>query len=126
MLALRWWREVFELELCEQRPWAKDHRKQVHLFCDARSTPPRLAAVLFIEVMTCFAQFRVCMCVVAVCLLCQGQPAMYTDMAPPAMVMQNFAAREDGQIMGLEILSICLGARIVCVPAISCASAAAS
>ena len=45
-LALRWWRDVLVLEVQEERPWWPDNKKQVHLFADARSTPPHVAAVL--------------------------------------------------------------------------------
>ena len=45
--ALRWWLEVLSLELKTSRPWFGNGGKQVHLFTDARSTPPRLGAVLF-------------------------------------------------------------------------------
>ena len=47
VLALRWWLQVLELELCETREWIRSITKPCHLFCDARSTPPRAAAVLF-------------------------------------------------------------------------------
>lgn len=46
-LALRWWLQVLELEIAEERSFVKGRRPCVHLFSDARSTPPRVAAVLF-------------------------------------------------------------------------------
>ena len=46
-LALSWWLEVLALDLKTVRTWKGNAGKQVHLFCDARSTPPRLGAVLF-------------------------------------------------------------------------------
>ena len=46
-LALCWWREVLSLSLCEKRQWKEVQSPPVHLYCDARSTPPRVAAVLF-------------------------------------------------------------------------------
>ena len=46
-LALRWWLEVLRLQIKERRPWVAKGDKPLHLFCDARSTPPRVAAVLF-------------------------------------------------------------------------------
>ena len=47
--------------------------------------------------MTCF-----------LCLCSDGQ-VFYCDAPPPESVMACFQPREDGQIMGLEILSIALG-----------------
>ena len=85
-LALRWWLEVLELDLRTTRTWSGNGGRQVHLFSDARSVPPRLGAVLFMD----------------------GQ-VFYCDAPPPEGVMACFKAREDGQIMGLEILSIALG-----------------
>ena len=46
--ALEWWREVLALGLSETRSWELDARPPAQLFVDARSTPPRLAAVLFL------------------------------------------------------------------------------
>ena len=45
-LCLKWWHEVLQLEICQLRPWAVPHRQPLQLFADARSTPPRVAAVL--------------------------------------------------------------------------------
>ena len=45
--ALQWWLEVFEMGIVEERKWKTCSMPPVHLFCDARSTPPRIAAVLF-------------------------------------------------------------------------------
>ena len=45
-LALQWWLEVLQLGLTQKRTWAEEVKRPVHLFCDARSTPPRVAAVL--------------------------------------------------------------------------------
>ena len=53
---------------------------------DARSTPPRLAAVLYAD----------------------GE-VLYCDWAPPGDLVGRFIAREDGQIAGLEILAVALG-----------------
>ena len=44
--ALLWWRDVLQLEICEERKWRESPLKQIHLFADARSTPPHVAAVL--------------------------------------------------------------------------------
>ena len=46
-LALNWWLEVLELGLKTTRSWTGNGGRQAHLFSDARSTPPRLGAVLF-------------------------------------------------------------------------------
>ena len=45
-LALQWWLEVFDLKIVQLRPWVGAQRQPVHLYTDARSTPPRVAAVL--------------------------------------------------------------------------------
>ena len=57
-LALQWWLEVLQLGLTQKRTWEKELKRPVHLFCDARSTPPRVAAVLVRCVL--FAPLRVC------------------------------------------------------------------
>ena len=44
--ALLWWHEVLQLEICEERKWRASPLRQVHMFADARSTPPHVAAVL--------------------------------------------------------------------------------
>ena len=46
-LALSWWIEVLGNDLRQVRPWTKKGEDPVHLFGDARSSPPRVAAVLF-------------------------------------------------------------------------------
>ena len=46
-LALSWWIEVLGNDLKQIRPWDEKGDKQIHMFSDARSTPPRVAAVLF-------------------------------------------------------------------------------
>jgi len=45
-LALRWWLEVLQGGIKQMRPWVCRDEKPVHMFCDVRSTPPRVAAVL--------------------------------------------------------------------------------
>ena len=45
---------------------------------------------------------------------CSDGNVFYCDAPPAEGVMASFRAREDGQIMGLEILSIALG-RFLCV-----------
>ena len=54
-----------------------------NVFADARSTPPRVAAVLF----------------------ARGS-AWYTDWEPDAAIMRLFYQRSDNQIMSLELLAI--------------------
>ena len=85
-LCLEWWLEVLASDVCELVPWKLSHQKCVHLFCDARSVPPRIAAVLLID----------------------GQQ-YFTDCEPPVAAMEFFRPRADNQIMGLELLSIALG-----------------
>ena len=41
---------------------------------------------------------------------CKDGKRYYCDAPVPAHLLANFRAREDGQIMGLEILAIALGA----------------
>ena len=45
---VEWWLEILELDLVQSKPMVKDARRSVQLFADARSHPPRLAAVLLI------------------------------------------------------------------------------
>ena len=45
-LALRWFLEVTMEDLHEVSPWSRVRRQPIHLWCDARGTPPRVAAVL--------------------------------------------------------------------------------
>lgn len=85
-LALHWWIQVLELRLHEVAQWAQGEMPAAHMFCDARSTPPRVAAVLFID----------------------GE-VLYAELAPDAELMQSFRRRRDNQIMGLEVLAIALG-----------------
>ena len=46
-LALQWFAEVLREELDEVQPWSRVRKPPVHLFCDARGEPARIAAVLF-------------------------------------------------------------------------------
>ena len=55
----------------------------MELFCDARSTPARVAAVLVI-----------------------GPHMWYTDWEPTASVVDTFVRRADCQIMALELLAV--------------------
>ena len=123
-LALEWWKEVLRLGLkcvrlhadpstaivacggdCrEMRRWRGSSRPPVHLFCDARSTPPRVAAVLFRRERSTFLRLvaqRFCSC--------SNGKITYADMQPAEATMAAFKPRGDNQIMSLEILSIALG-----------------
>ena len=51
--ALTWWLDVLQLDLRTTRSWFGNAGRQVHLFSDARSTPPRLGAVLFMCRLSC-------------------------------------------------------------------------
>ena len=92
-LALRWWCEVLREQVCQMRPWSIARSETVHMLCDARSTPPRVAAVLVI-----------------------GKQILYSDAEPPQEIMGAFASRGDNQITSLEILAIAFGECYVCVP----------
>ena len=74
---------------CEQRPWKPVASPTVHMLCDARSTPPRVAAVLMID-----------------------RRIFWSDWEPEPEVMSLFQERRDGQIMSLELLSIAFGMSI--------------
>ena len=76
--------------LCVQvRVWTQVREPPVHLLCDARSTPPRVAAICIIE----------------------GQ-LLYSDEAPEPRVLEQFKLRGDNQIASLEILAIAFGTQI--------------
>jgi hypothetical protein len=83
--ALRWWLCVFELDLAQEFAWELSHGQPVHLFCDAASTPARLAAVAWIDGVI-----------------------GYTDCPPPPAMLAVLAKRKDNQIMALELMSIVL------------------
>ncbi len=50
-LALRWWLQVLAMDIAEERLFEGNTCTTGHLFTDARSTPPRVAAVLFMRVL---------------------------------------------------------------------------
>ena len=102
--ALRWWLEVLKEGLCEVsrqlamrdlalvvvsqlqvRLWEKNLSEPVQLLCDARSTPPRIAAV------------------------CITDRVQYADMEPPADILGQFRKRGDNQIASLELLAVAFG-----------------
>ena len=80
--ATKWWLEVFENKLT-QSVSLKHKLKHVDIFCDASSSPPVLAAVVFSK--TCV---RYC---VEDC---------------PVWVFQKLENRDDDQIMAYEIMAI--------------------
>ena len=84
-LALQWWLQVLTLKLSQKVPTTPAN-ETVELFCDARGTPPRLAAVLFAD-----------------------NGIEYTDLATPPELLALFDARADAQIMGQELLAVALG-----------------
>lgn len=83
---LKWWRDVLALDIAERRPWRSSDLAPCNLFVDARSTPPRIAAVLE----------------------CDGL-AFYSDVEPGADVLQFFTERKDHQITSLELLALAFG-----------------
>ena len=72
---------------------------------DARSTPARCAAVLYLD-----GSFQVGNHVLAKLLYCEGE-WLYTDGMPPEELMQKLQTRNDNQIMSLEVMAISLGLR---------------
>jgi len=58
----------------------------IKLFCDARGSPARLAAVIFVN-----------------------DQILFTDFAPPSSLLEMSRSRNDDQIMGLEMLASALG-----------------
>jgi len=84
--ALKWWANVLELDIAEKRAWKQQTRAPAHLYVDARSTPPRCAAVLFLD----------------------GK-VLYTDGPPGAVHMSQIKKRGDGDIMSLELMAIAVG-----------------
>ena len=85
-LALQWWLDALELRLGELRLWQPVATRRLTMLCDARSTPPRLAGVLFHE----------------------GR-VLHSDWEPPCSVLAFLKKRGHGQIMSLELLAIAFG-----------------
>lgn len=104
-LALRWWHEVLCLGIAEERPWVENASKPVHIFADARSTPPRIAAVLIRQVAQLLLEPYP-----AILFLCREGAIEYCDIAPCHDVLASFRRSGDNQIVSLELLSIALGA----------------
>lgn len=86
IMALSWWLEVLDKGICEVRTWKENKQRPVQLLCDARSTPPRVAAVC----------------------ICDGV-IEYADGPPTERMMEQFKVRNDNQIASLEMLAIALG-----------------
>jgi hypothetical protein len=82
--ALTWWKQFLETPLKREVDLRSD-KEHVHIFTDARSTPPRLAAVIEVD----------------------GQ-LQYTDIEPSPSQMQQLSVRNDDQIMGLEMMAAML------------------
>ena len=87
-LALRWWKDVLAMRLCQHKPWQPSVLPVVQLICDASGSPAWLAVVLLIDGRT-----------------------FYCDMGPTEEQLAFFTKRKDNQICGLELLSIALGFR---------------
>ena len=47
VIALKWWKWVLRHDIVEQRRWKLDEEKLNFMFVDARSSPARVAAILF-------------------------------------------------------------------------------
>ena len=88
-LALAWWLDVLNRGTCEVRTWKEHKQAPIQLLCDARSTPPRVAAVC----------------------ICDGV-IQYADTQPKDEVLEQFKVRDDGQIASLEMLAIALGEQV--------------
>lgn len=105
LLLLHVFVQVLEMDIVEERKFCGSSGSTGHLFTDARSTPPRVAAVLFLYVASvCF-----CMWLFPLLYVYRDGKISHCDMEVPEQLMESFRARKDNQIMGLEILSIALG-----------------
>ena len=82
---LEWWLHALQNFQAQAVPWTPAPQK-VTMFTDARSTPPRVAAVLVVD-----------------------GTFLYTDWEPDPSTLQIFSERKDNQIMGLELLAIAVG-----------------
>ena len=104
-VTLQWWREVLDLQIKERRDWDTKREPPMHLFCDARSTPPRVAAVL------CRYDNFIFLRILLSPLRCYCRPGKmeFADFEPTVEVMNSFKKRGDNQILSLELLSIALG-----------------
>ena len=114
-LALQWFREILALKIHETACWKRKRRPPLHLFCDARGHPPRVAAVLF-GCAHSWHCLRRCSLPIPCRTIHEGTPPVtwYCDLEPPAELLEKWTARRDNQIMGQEILSIALGCNHAC------------
>ena len=83
--ALCWWQRILKLGIAEKSAWQSPKSDIVHIFCDAAGEPARVAAIVWYKGET-----------------------LYTDCEPPSVITNRWCARQDQQIMGLELLSIAL------------------
>ena len=83
--AVKWWIEVFKLDLTQSIS-LKHRSKATTMFCDASSSPPIVAAVLF-----------------------HNDEVSYCVSRVPDDVVKLFDARSDNQIMALELYAILTG-----------------
>ena len=85
LMSLKWWRTFLKNPI--KRTHNHKHEPScVHLFTDARGTPPRLAAVIE-----------------------DNGSIFYTDIAAPKKLMKTLVPRRDAQIMALEMMAVYLG-----------------
>ena len=85
VLGLKWWQHVLKNKLWQkQRLCARP--EVIDLFCDAASTPARVAAV--------------CM---------DASSLEYTAWSPPSELLEMLEPRRDQQIMALELMAIVVG-----------------
>ncbi len=84
--AMEWWVDVLRRDICEVHPWVPPQTPAVHLYADARSSPPRVAAVLLADGVS-----------------------YYTDAEPSVELLARFKERADKQITSLEMLAIAVG-----------------
>ena len=99
-----------------KRSWRGNSGKQGHLFADARGYPPRIAAVLMLYDAVRVSQRRLH----SILTICRDGDIKYCDMPVPEHIMASFTKRKDGQIMGLELLSIALGSHVAVTEQCAC------
>ena len=77
---------MLEAGIVQRHPWNLPNKLVVHLFADAASAPAHIAAVLWVD-----------------------GAVLSTHCPPPEAIRETLLARDDQQIMALELLSIALG-----------------
>ena len=125
-LALMWWLEAgpakthnrttstafdaqaLQKDTCEVRPWEKKSSPTGHLLCDARSQPPRVAAVLLIDKTVYYSDWVPSPEVPDSSAVLKGP----TGTLACVEVMSCFKVRADKPIMSLELLSIAFGTAV--------------